>query len=77
MVDSKYLQNGFDLRLSHLIEECGEVVHAAAKLQRWGPHSVNPKRPKGKTNLEWLKSEINDLVLAVGRLEESIVEEFE
>ena len=74
MSDLCFLQTGFDKQLSHLIEECGEVLAAAGKTQRWGPYSVNPLLPKEQqeTNISWLSREINDLKRAISRLEETI-----
>lgn len=71
--DSRWLQEGFDKQLSHLIEEAGEVLAAAGKTQRWGRDSTNPTLVKGdknfgETNEEWLMREIGDLELAIIRL---------
>lgn len=78
MSDPRFLQDGFDKRLSHLIEECGEVLAAAGKTQRWGVHSVNPLLPRERqvSNLEWLQSEMNDLRQAMDRLDEAMEQEF-
>lgn len=77
-MDPKFLQKGFDKRLSRVMEECGEVVGAAGKLQRFGPHSVNPylKPEEQVENIDWLISEMNDLKHAISELEEAIQEEF-
>lgn len=74
MADSRFLQQGFDKQLSHLIEECGEVLAAAGKTQRWGRHSVNPLLlpEQQETNLEWLCRELQDLKQAIKRLEATI-----
>lgn len=78
MSDPRFLQSGFAKRLSHLIEECGETLAAAGKLQRWGPDSVNPLLPpdQQETNLRWLQREMVDLRGAMDRLDESIELEF-
>lgn len=78
MSDPRFLQDGFDKRLSHLIEECGETLAAAGKLQRWGAHSVNPLLPESEqeTNLVWLRDEMDDLRQAIDRLDEAIEQEF-
>lgn len=75
--DPRFLQDGFDKRLSHVIEECGEVLAAAGKTQRWGPFSVNPLLPvdQQETNIDWLISEIADLRKALDRLDLAIAEE--
>lgn len=73
-MDNRFLQEGFEKQLSHVIEECGEVLAAAGKTQRWGPWSVNPLIPKEQqeANITWLSREIQDLKLAIVRLEETI-----
>ncbi len=48
MSDPRFLQDGFEKQLAHLIEECGEVLAAAGKTQRFGLDSVNPLLPKEK-----------------------------
>lgn len=77
MSDPRFLQDGFEKRLAHFIEECGEALAAAGKTQRWGAHSVNPLLPpcEQEANITWLRREIEDVKLAIERLEESIVAE--
>lgn len=74
MSDHRFLQDGFDAQLAHLIEECGEVLAAAGKTQRWGRDSVNPLLPPNEqeTNENWLKRELVDLKQAIGRLEHTL-----
>lgn len=74
MSDPKYLQAGFDKRLSHAIEECGEFLAAAGKLQRWGAYSVNPELPREmqEPNIDWLFREAMDAQETIERLLESI-----
>jgi NTP pyrophosphatase (non-canonical NTP hydrolase) len=78
MSDPRFLQDGFDKRLSHVIEECGEVLAAAGKTQRWGPFSFNPLIPESErvTNLAWLKDEMKDLREAMDRLSVAIKIEY-
>lgn len=78
MADPRFIQAGFDKELAHLIEECGEVLSAAGKLQRWGPHSVNPLLPphEQETNIAWLWREIDDLEHVIGRIARTIRREF-
>lgn len=73
-MDNRFLQEGFEKRLSHLIEECGEVLAAAGKTQRWGLYSVNPLLPpeQQETNKTWLEREMADLELAIDRLKECL-----
>jgi NTP pyrophosphatase (non-canonical NTP hydrolase) len=63
----------------YLIEECGEVLHAAGKTLRWGEHSVNPEiTPAAReSNLVWLKRELADLRDAIDRIEGWIAREFD
>lgn len=77
MSDPRFLQDGFDKRLSHFIEECGEALAAAGKTQRWGAGSFNPLIPQSErvSNINWLRRELSDVKQAVTRLEESILEE--
>lgn len=77
MSDPKYFQKGFNKQLAHLIEECGEVLAAAGKTQRWGPHSVNPELdPRiAESNITWLRRELKDLREAIDRLENTASEE--
>lgn len=55
----------------YLIEECGEVLHAAGKTLRWGERSYNPDLPPAQreANVEWLRREMRDLRGAIDRLE--------
>ncbi len=70
MSDPRFLQAGFDKQLAHLVEECGEVLAAAGKTQRWGRESYNPLVPvdQRETNIDWLMREIADLEEAIARL---------
>jgi hypothetical protein len=74
MSDPKYLQDGFDKKLAHAIEESGEFLAAAGKLQRWGAFSVNPEIPREmqEFNIDWVFREALDLQEAIGRLLNSI-----
>lgn len=79
MSDIRFLQQGFDKQLSHVIEECGEVLSAAGKLQRWGRYSVNPLLPfdEQETNDSWLRRELVDLQDAICALRQTIAAEDE
>lgn len=78
MGNPKYLRPDFDFCLSHAIEEAGEFLSAAGKLQRWGPFSVNPELPPSEreTNLAWMRREMQDVIEAFERLETAIEGEF-
>jgi len=71
MGSTKYLQRGFNKQLAHVVEECGEVLAAAGKTQRWGRDSYNPELPvsEQETNNDWLLRELKDLKQAIERLE--------
>jgi len=76
MSDSKFLQKGKNKQLAHLVEECGEVLAAAGKTQRWGWESTNPVTGDPETNAEWLWRELQDLKLVIRRLEKSMKSDF-
>ena len=71
---SRYIKPGFDFALACLVEECGEVLAAAGKTQRWGRDSVNPElSPQDQeTNRDWLLRELIDLEAAIERVRERI-----
>lgn len=72
MSDPRFFQEGFDKQLAHVVEECGEVLAAAGKTQRWGRDSVNPilstPLEERETNETWLRRELQDLQEAINRL---------
>jgi hypothetical protein len=78
MSDPRFLQDGFDKRLAHFIEECGEALAAAGKTQRWGALSVNPLLPpeQREANIFWLVRELSDVRETIDRLEECIAIDF-
>lgn len=74
MSKPEYLREGFDFCLAHLVEECGEVIAAAGKTQRWGRESYNPEPGASKeTNEEWLLREIKDMEDCISRIRVEIV----
>ena len=56
--------------LGYLVEECGEVLAAVGKTQRWGLDSVNPELPPAEqeTNRDWILRELRDLAGAIHRV---------
>jgi len=71
---AQFIQDGFEKRLSHTIEEAGEFLAAAGKTQRFGLDSVNPLIPleQRETNRAWLLRETEDLLSAIHRMLESM-----
>lgn len=71
MSHHQFLPIGVTGRLGHVVEECGEVLAAIGKSQRFGLDSVNPLLPaeERETNRDWLKRELVDLKQAIARLE--------
>ncbi|MGH2343402.1 hypothetical protein ACRC7T_18205 [Segnochrobactraceae bacterium EtOH-i3] len=77
MSDPRFLQRGFGPSLSHLIEEAGEALAAAGKLQRWGAESVNPllAAEQQERNIDWLMRELSDVEEAIRRLRSAALQE--
>lgn len=63
----EYMPVTLDQKLGYLVEECGEVLAAVGKTQRWGLESTNPELPPNEreTNREWILRELVDLELAI------------
>lgn len=57
-----------DERLAILMEECSEVIKAAAKIQRHGYDSVNPDDEEAGDNRHRLATEIGHLQSIVNRM---------
>jgi NTP pyrophosphatase (non-canonical NTP hydrolase) len=70
----KYKPKTTEQKLAYLVEECGEVLAAAGKSQRWGLDSYNPELPteKRESNCCWLMRELQDLKRAISIVEESL-----
>jgi NTP pyrophosphatase (non-canonical NTP hydrolase) len=62
-MDEKYLPKTTPKKLAHLIEECGEVMHAVGKALRFGLDKS--LHPHGESNREWILRELDDLQLAI------------
>lgn len=54
-----------------VIEECGEVLQAIGKANRFGYFNHHPDR-SGKTNIDELRYELSDLVSAIDRLDRQL-----
>jgi hypothetical protein len=64
---SQYAPRTLEQKLAYFVEECGEVLAAVGKTQRWGPVGVNPELPdeKRETNAAWILRELPDLERAI------------
>lgn len=73
--DPRYAPSDPDSALGYLVEECGEVLAAVGKAQRWGLASFNPElvEPDQKeTNRDWILRELPDLKRAIRYVEQFI-----
>ncbi len=73
-MEEKYWPKSTEQKLGKLVEECGEVLAAIGKTQRWGLESVNPDLPpeKQETNREWILRELEDLKLSISIVQEDL-----
>jgi len=86
----EYKPNTIEQKLGYLVEECGEVLHAVGKTQRWGLESVDPTdnaklittngdgyyyEYRKETNREWILREIKDLEQAINMVKEGLSQE--
>lgn len=55
--------------VTKLIEECGELIQALCKAERFGWFKHHPDRPH-RSNLDDVKAEMDDVVEACERLQE-------
>lgn len=70
-MNPKYIKDDMESTLARVVEECGEVLSAIGKTQRFGLDSVNPELPEEEqeTNADWITRELYDLRDAIVRLE--------
>ena len=62
----QYMPKTLEQKLGYLVEECGEVLAAVGKTQRWGLYSFNPEPGASReTNREWILRELDDLENAI------------
>lgn len=57
-------------RLTHLVEECSEVIKAVCKLQRFGGLAFDPVTGTTYDNITELCGEVRDLERAIRRWKE-------
>lgn len=72
----QYEPKTIEQKLGYLVEECGEVLGAVGKSQRWGLESVNPELPpeQQETNRGWILRELQDLKRAIEFVEMDLEE---
>ena len=71
--DSRYYPVTIEQKLGYVVEECGEVLAAIGKTQRWGLESFNPDPGASQeTNREWILRELKDLESACSILREAL-----
>jgi len=70
----QYAPQTTSAKLGYLVEECGEVLAAVGKSQRWGLDSFNPEIPfkDRETNREWVLRELCDLENAIALVRETL-----
>lgn len=62
-MNPKYVDvSTIDATLTHVVEECSEVILEVSKLRRFGPNSFHPDDPERTTNLLRLADESLDLM---------------
>lgn len=69
MAQARYLPTTKEGCMSHLLEEFGEVMQTIGKIQRFGEVVHDPSTNITYDNVNKLKSELDDVKLAVSRLE--------
>mgnify|MGYP001591100569 CR=1 FL=1 len=71
-MNPRYEPQDVNQALGYLVEECGEVLAAVGKTQRWSLDSVNPELPpdRQESNQKWLLRELADLSGAIARVRE-------
>ena len=74
-MNKAYLPTDTPGKMWHVSEECGEVLKNLGKAGRFGLDNYDPTVPKEKreTNREAILRELEDLVLAAGRLKEALI----
>jgi NTP pyrophosphatase (non-canonical NTP hydrolase) len=72
----KYYPRTIDQKLGYLVEECGEVMAAVGKTQRWGLGSYNPDiGPDSETNRDWILRELRDMEQACQIVRDALIAE--
>lgn len=64
------LPTSFEGRLGRLIEECGEVLHVAGKILRFGKQAQDPKTKIKYDNTADLHEELQHLKHSIQHMEE-------
>ena len=73
----EYAPKTTEEKLGYLVEECGEVLAAIGKSQRWGLDAVNPELPEDlqEENRAWILRELRDLTRAIRYVREALRDE--
>jgi NTP pyrophosphatase (non-canonical NTP hydrolase) len=63
----EYEPKTIEQKLGYVVEECGEVLAAIGKAQRWGLGACNPELPipEREYNRDWILRELEDLSRAI------------
>lgn len=64
------LPTSFEGRLSRLVEECGEVLQAVGKIQRFGREAQDPVTKIKYDNVADLRQELVDLKDSIKQIED-------
>ena len=73
-MDKIYEPKTLKQKLGYLVEECGEVLTAVGKSNRWGLDSHNPELPyeKQESNRGWILRELKDLRRAIRYVDKAL-----
>jgi hypothetical protein len=71
----EYEPKTIEQKLGYVVEECGEVLAAIGKAQRWGLENFNPEIPIDErvTNRDWILRELIDLRAGIDKLRKDLV----
>ena len=72
MSDHRYFPTTIEGKLTHVIQECAEVIQTATKLQMFGAPATDPNTGIVYDNLTDLRAEIADLRGALDRFEAAL-----
>ncbi len=67
-MNPEFIKPGLPQAMSHVTEECGEVLQMIGKIGRFGYSSRYPNLPNSESNAQKLYLELGDLIGAIERL---------